>query len=104
MFAADPGVLFWPDYFHVVEHDIKGMHGYLEKGITWPPESLEDTWGAETTGVLVMDSPRVDAPRDLGLRNLVDVFPTLCDLAGVDVPTTNEGESFLGSPRRALLA
>ena len=95
MFAADPGVLFWPDYFHVVEHDIKGMHGYLDKGIHWPPRSGEDTWGAETTGVLVMDSPNVGQPRDLGLRNLVDVFPTLCKLAGVGVPSHNEGRSFL---------
>ncbi|HVM45776.1 MAG TPA: alkaline phosphatase family protein [Candidatus Thermoplasmatota archaeon] len=95
MFAADPGVLFWPDYFHVVEHDIKGMHGYLDKGIHWPPRSGADTWGAETTGVLIMDSPHVGAPRDLGLRNLVDVFPTLCRLAEVEVPRTNEGRSFL---------
>ena len=95
MFAADPGVLFWPDYFHVVEHDIKGMHGYLDKGIHWPPRSGEDTWGAETTGVLIMDSPNVGEARDLGLRNLVDVFPTLCELAGVDVPATNEGRSYL---------
>lgn len=96
MFAADPGVLFWPDYFHVVEHDIKGMHGYLEKGIHWPPRTGQDTWGAETTGVLCMDSPHAREPRDLGLRNLVDVFATLCDLAGVEAPLTNEGESFLG--------
>lgn len=95
MLAAEPGVLFWPDYFHVVEHDIKGMHGYLEKGIHWPPRTGEETWGAETTGVLIMDSPQVGAPRELGLRNLVDVFPTLCGLAGVDVPSTNEGRTFL---------
>lgn len=95
MFAADPGVLFWPDYFHVIEHDIKGMHGYLDKGIHWPPRDGADTWGAETTGVLIMDSPTLGAPRDVGLRNLVDVFPTLCALAGVDVPRTNEGRSFL---------
>lgn len=101
MFAADPGVLFWPDYFHVVEHDIKGMHGYLEKGISWPEGAAtptlsgQETWGAETTGVLIMDSPVVRQRRDLGLRNLVDVFPTLCTLAGVETPPTNEGRSFL---------
>ena len=108
LFAADPGVLFWPDYFHVVEHDIKGMHGYLEKGIHWPegaatPQlSGQETWGAETTGVLCMDSPSVSGSQDLGLRNLVDVFPTLCRLAGVEVPTTNEGRSFLGTPDAAV--
>ena len=83
LFAADAGVLFWPDYFHVVEHDIKGMHGYLDK----------DT---ETTGVLVLDSPDVTTHQDLGVRNLVDVFPTLCRFAGVEVPPTNEGSAFLG--------
>ncbi|MFA5861101.1 MAG: alkaline phosphatase family protein [Candidatus Thermoplasmatota archaeon] len=101
LFAADPGVLFWPDYFHVVEHDIKGMHGYLEKGIAWPPQSLEDTWGAETTGVLIMDSPRATR-KDLGLRNLVDVFATLCDLAGTETPDTNEGASLLGQKPDAV--
>lgn len=101
IFAADPGVLFWPDYFHVVEHDIKGMHGYLEKGIAWPPKSLEDTWGAETTGVLIMDSPRA-THEDLGLRNLVDVFATLCELARVETPKTNEGRSFLGQKPDAI--
>ena len=93
MFAADPGVLFWPDYFHVVEHDIKGMHGYLEK-----KAGASDTWGAETTGVLIMDSAAVPGGHDLGLRNLVDVFPTLCDLAGVETPKSNEGQSFLETP------
>lgn len=102
LFAADPGVLFWPDYFHVVEHDIKGMHGYLEKGIHWPPRSGQETWGAETTGVLCMDSPLARGPKDLGLRNLVDVFPTLCRLAGVEVPKHNEGESFLEGPSMAV--
>lgn len=104
MFAADPGVLFWPDYFHVVEHDIKGMHGYLEKGISWPKGAAtpklsgQETWGAETTGVLIMDSPEARHV-DLGLRNLVDVFPTLCDLAKVQTPRTNEGRSFLEDAR-----
>jgi predicted AlkP superfamily pyrophosphatase or phosphodiesterase len=102
IFAADPGVLFWPDYFHVVEHDIKGMHGYLEKGIRWPPTTGQETWGAETTGVLCMDSPDAGPHQDLGLRNLVDVFPTLCRLAGVETPAHNEGSSFLGGPGMAV--
>ena len=89
LFAADPGVLFWPDYFHAIEHDIKGMHGYVEK---------DGTWGAETTGVLMMDGPAIGAARDLGRRDLVDVFPTLCALAGLDVPSTNEGRSLLEDP------
>jgi predicted AlkP superfamily pyrophosphatase or phosphodiesterase len=102
MFAADPGVLFWPDYFHVVEHEIKGMHGYLDKGIAGPPADRQETWGAETTGVLVLDSPAAPGGRDLGLRSLVDVFPTLCDLAGVEPPRTNEGRSFLEGASHAV--
>ena len=82
MFAANVGVLFWPDYFHVVEHDIKGMHGYIDKR-------------EETTGVLVSGGTKIKGPLELGNRNLVDVFPTLCELVGVPVPGTNEGRSFL---------
>ncbi|HWG89611.1 MAG TPA: alkaline phosphatase family protein [Candidatus Thermoplasmatota archaeon] len=82
LFAANVGVLFWPDYFHVVEHDIKGMHGYIDK-----PE--------ETTGVLASGGTLVQGPLELGNRNLVDVFPTLCNLVGVPTPPTNEGKSLI---------
>jgi hypothetical protein len=80
MFAAGVGVLFWPDYFHVRERPIKGMHGYIDKH--------EETYGA-----LVLSSPHVGAPRRVGQRVLVDIFPTLADLLRVPVPEHCEGYS-----------
>ncbi|MHB8633182.1 MAG: alkaline phosphatase family protein [Thermoplasmatota archaeon] len=83
MLSADPGVLFWPDYFHVQDSEILGMHGYLDKR-------------DETHGAMVLASSRTKTPAsDLGLRPLVDVFPTLCDLLGVPTPSTQEGKSLL---------
>ncbi len=83
MFAADPGVLFWPDYFHVTDRTIRGMHGYLDKR-------------TEGLGAMVLASSRAAGERvDLGPRALVDVFPTLCNLLGLPVPGSQEGESLV---------
>jgi arylsulfatase A-like enzyme len=83
MLAADSGVLFWPDYFHVTDSKIVGMHGYLDKT-------------HETHGIAILASSNGHtAPRTLGLRPLVDVFPTLCDLLGVPTPAGQEGTSLL---------
>lgn len=82
LWAADPGTLLWPDYFHVVEHDIQGMHGYIDKS-------------EEGTGVLILRGSDVEA-RELGDRSLVDVFPTLCRSLDLPVPPSNEGASVLG--------
>ncbi|MCA1819367.1 MAG: alkaline phosphatase family protein [Thermoplasmatota archaeon] len=85
MLAAQAGVLFWPDYFHVKDSTIKGMHGYLDK---------KD----ETHGMMVIAGSEGRARAgDVGLRPLVDVFPTLCDLLGVPVPKTQEGTSILSN-------
>jgi len=85
MLAADPGVLLWPDYFHVTDSTIRGMHGYLDKR-------------TETQGLCVLSSSsgseRVRREH-VGLRPLVDVFPTLCDLMGLPTPTLQEGTSLL---------
>lgn len=83
MLAADPGVLFWPDYFHVADSSIVGMHGYLDK--------RDETYGV----ALIASSNGHTAPRDIGQRPLVDVFPTLCTLLGVPTPETQEGVSII---------
>jgi hypothetical protein len=89
MFAADPGVLFWPDYFHVVDSTIRGMHGYLDK--------RDETYGmavlASSNGAIQQGS--------FEARSLVDVFPTLCDLLDVPTPPTAEGRSALERPMLA---
>ncbi|HVL47299.1 MAG TPA: alkaline phosphatase family protein [Candidatus Thermoplasmatota archaeon] len=81
LFAADPGTLFWPDYFHVVDSTIKGMHGYIDKA-------------EETYSLLMVSGPGI-APGEIGARPLVDVFPTLCRLTGVESTVDSEGRSLL---------
>lgn len=83
MLAAEPGVLYWPDYFHVIDSEVVGMHGYLDK--------RDETVGM---GVLVSNNGHTTVS-DVGVRPLVDVFPTLCDLIGVPQPPGQEGSSLL---------
>ncbi|MBW3582187.1 MAG: alkaline phosphatase family protein [Euryarchaeota archaeon] len=85
MFAADVGVLFWPDYFHIMERPIKGMHGYIDKD--------EETYGA-----LLLHGPGLGSD-DIGRRILVDIFPTLCDLVGLPTTPHNEGRSMVGEEK-----
>jgi predicted AlkP superfamily pyrophosphatase or phosphodiesterase len=92
LLAAQPGTLFWPDYFHVTDSKILGMHGYLDKV-------------HETHGLMVLaSSDRTRAARDIGLRPLVDVFPTMCDLLGVPTPMTQEGTSLLADVKAPVSA
>ena len=83
MLAADPGVIFWPDFFHVKDSKLAGMHGYLDRS-------------TEANGAMVLASSNGHTnPRDASTRPLVDVFPTLCDLLGVATPSGQEGNSLL---------
>ncbi len=88
MVAAEPGVLFWPDYFHVASTEIEGMHGYLDK-------STEDL------GMCVIATSDETPALHTGDRDLVDVFPTLCDLAEVPIPDEQEGQSLLQAAHEA---
>jgi len=89
MLAANPGVLFWPDYFHVKDSVIRGMHGYLDKS-------------KENYGMAVLTNSQGSIPAStFEPRTLIDVFPTLCDLLGFPTPKTAEGQSIV--PRRQVL-
>jgi len=91
MLAAEPGVLFAPDHFHAAETVVEGMHGYLDK--------REEGHGA----LVVASSDPARAPRrHVGLRPLVDVFPTVCELAGLPLPDGQEGVSLLAPPEVAI--
>lgn len=91
MVAARPGVMYWPDYFHVTDHNIVGMHGYIDKA--------GESYGM---GILASENDRIKG-EDTGLHSLVDVFPTLCHLIDVPVPDTNEGHALL-RPQVAVTA
>jgi hypothetical protein len=83
MLIAERGVMFWPDYFHVTDRPIVGMHGYLDKA-------------SESHGLAILASNNGAARTgQFGARPLVDVFPTLCDLIDVGVPPGQEGRSLL---------
>jgi hypothetical protein len=90
MLAAEPGVLFSPDHFHASDTLVMGMHGYLDKR-------------EEGHGLLVLSSSKGEVPlHPVGLRPLVDAFPTLCELVGLTVPEGQEGVSLLKPPEIAL--
>lgn len=84
MLAAEPGTMFWPDYFHVVDSTIRGMHGYLDKA------------AEEGPGMAILATSAGGIPQGtFAPRSLVDVFPTLCDLLDLPVPKSAEGRSVL---------
>lgn len=87
--AAEPGVLLWPDFFHVAEARVRGMHGYLDKR-------------EEGAGMAVLASSDGALRGDFPQRPLVDAFPTLCELLGVPTPVGQEGQSVLEA--RAVIA
>lgn len=83
LLAAQPGVLFWPDYFHVANTKILATHGYLDK-----------THEADGLALLASNNGHTP-PGDMGRRPLVDIFPTICDLINVPRPAEQEGTSLL---------
>ena len=90
MLAAEPGVLFSPDHFHAADNVVAGMHGYLDKR-------------EEGHGLLILASSGDRTPaRPVGLRPLVDAFPTLCELLGLTPPPGQEGTSLLAPPEVAI--
>ena len=76
IFLADHGI-------SLGAHGISGKQTMYEEGIRLP---------------LIMRYPRLkrDVARRADLVSLIDIFPTLCDAAGVEVPESIEGRSLLG--------
>jgi Type I phosphodiesterase / nucleotide pyrophosphatase len=89
LLAAEPGVLLSPDHFHAAETVVNGMHGYLDQR-------------EEGHGLLVLARSGDRAAGTVGLRPLVDTFPTLCALLGLPVPPGQEGVSLLEPPEVAI--
>ncbi len=79
--AENTIVVVWGDHgWHLGEHDFWGKHNTLRNGIRVP--LLVRAPGARQGGAAG------------GLVELIDVFPTLCELAGLPVPATVQGRGF----------
>ena len=71
-----------------------GDHGYkLGEHNGWTKQT---NYNVDTRVPLIVRAPGVGRPgRDCGrLTELVDLYPSLCDLAGIEVPSLMEGTSF----------
>jgi len=82
--AADTLVLFVADNgISLGAHGISGKQTMYEEGIRLP---------------LILRYPRLARghPQNAGLVSLIDIFPTVCEAAGVAVPESVEGRSLLG--------
>ncbi len=68
-------------------------HGYhLGEHHMWQKSNLHE----EVVRVpLIVSAPGYEAGRSTSLTELMDIYPTVCDLVGVDIPETVQGESLL---------
>jgi iduronate 2-sulfatase len=75
-------VVVWGDHgWHLGEHNFWGKHNLLEKSTRVP---------------LIISAPGLPADRKAdGIVELIDLYPTLCELAGIDPPAHLEGTSMV---------
>lgn len=81
--ADDTVIVLWSDHgFHLGEHAIWGKHALFEESLHSP---------------LIIVSPKVKQPglAANGVVETLDIFPTLCDLAGLETPDFVMGGSLL---------
>lgn len=77
-----PGYVFSPDFFQPVGlNDIKGMHGYRDTD--------------ERYSFAIMFNPIDFTPAKKDFGYLIDVFPTMCDVLNIEIPTSVDGKSWL---------
>lgn len=74
-------VVLWGDHgFHLGEHDFWGKH---------------NTMHISTQVPLVISLPGRDLPNTSAIVESSDLFPTLCELVGIEVPATVQGKSLV---------
>ncbi len=81
--ADSTAVVLWSDHgYQMGEHGIWGKHTNFEDAVLTP---------------MIVRSPGQERPGQTcnALVELVDIYPTLCDLAGLELPEHLEGTSFL---------
>jgi iduronate 2-sulfatase len=72
-------IVLWGDHgWHLGDHDLWHKHTNFEEATRAP---------------LIIAGPGIKAGRTSSLTEFVDVFPTICDLAGVAVPKNLDGKS-----------
>ncbi|MEM7812666.1 MAG: sulfatase [Planctomycetota bacterium] len=80
--AEDTVVVLWGDHgWHLGEHEFWGKHNTLHNALRVP---------------FVVRMPGGDAGRSTALVETIDLFPTLCELAGLSTPASVQGRSFAG--------
>ncbi|MCK4998255.1 MAG: sulfatase-like hydrolase/transferase, partial [Anaerohalosphaera sp.] len=77
--AENTIVVLWGDHgWHLGEHTFWGKHNTLNNALRVP---------------LIVHAPGSKAGKTDSLAELVDLYPTLCDLAKLDKPTHLQGDS-----------
>ena len=74
-------LVFWGDHgWHLGDHDLWCKHTDYEQATHAP---------------LIIAAPGIKPSRTESMTEFVDVFPTLCDLAGITIPTNLDGKSLV---------
>jgi len=72
-------IVLWGDHgWHLGDHDLWHKHTNFEEATRAP---------------LIIAGPEIKAGKTSSLTEFVDVFPTICDLAGVSIPKNLDGKS-----------
>ncbi len=72
-------IVLWGDHgWHLGDHDLWHKHTNFEEATRAP---------------LIIAGPGIKSGKTNSLTEFVDVFPTICDLAGVTIPTNLDGKS-----------
>jgi hypothetical protein len=74
-------IVLWGDHgWHLGDHNLWCKHTNFEQATHAP---------------LIISSPKIKSGKSKSQTEFVDIFPTLCDLAGLTVPTYLDGKSLM---------
>ena len=74
-------VVLWGDHgWHLGDHNLWCKHTNFEQAARAP---------------LIISSPNIKASQTNSLTEFVDIFPTLCELSGIAIPSTLDGKSLV---------
>ena len=74
-------IVLWGDHgWHLGDHNLWCKHTNFEQATHTP---------------LIISSPKIKSSKTSSTTEFVDIFPTLCDLAGLEIPTNLAGKSLV---------